>query len=216
MLIQLLQPQRPVHFNSAFTQAHLLLQQPDLHPQFTFSRILSGATGIVLNLTNTWPFLISQPKSANDGGDMIAWSAHFQIYAWYKTRLVCSNTSFVQDVVLSEYWPRLNRLDRAILISSSHNCPYKIQTYLWICWNTSFVTVHVDPSDLNAGKKSGYFSNVLNFFLFPLQAILRKLLGFLKRLGYLGILFSEIQGIIYKKIGILSCCQILKILTNFS
>ena len=60
--------------------------------------------------------------------------------------------------------------------------------------------MHVDPSDLKAGKKSGYFSNVLNVFLFPMQAILPKLLGFLKRLVYLGILFSEIHGIIYKKI----------------
>ena len=163
---QLLQPQRPVHFSSAFTQAHRLVEQPDLHRQFTFSRTPYGATGIVIHLTDTWPSLISQPNSQ---GHIIAWRPHFQIYAWYEEQLVCNeSTSFVQGIVVSEYCLTLNRLNRAILTSSSHNCSYKTQTYFWMHRNSSCLTVQVDPSDLKADMNSGYFSSVFIVLVFHL------------------------------------------------
>ena len=102
--VQSQQEQRPVQFSSAFRQAQRLVEHPDLQPQLTFSRIPSGAAGMVIHLMLTSPSFTSQPNSQIDGGDITGWSALFHMRHWYDARFACcKRTFFVHGMVFSVY-----------------------------------------------------------------------------------------------------------------
>jgi hypothetical protein len=61
--VQSQEEQRPVHFNYVFCQAQHLVEHPDLQSQLTFSKIPSGASGMVIHLVLTCPSFSSQQNS---------------------------------------------------------------------------------------------------------------------------------------------------------
>lgn len=111
-------------------------------------------------------FVYFPTKLADWRGDITERRALFHRHPWYDARFVWSNsTSFVHGIVLSAYWPILNRLKRAILTSSVKSCPYRWQTYFWIFWNNSAEAVYVDPSDWKVERNSVNFSKVFKVFV---------------------------------------------------
>lgn len=169
LLGQSRQEQRPVHLSSAFLHAQRLVEQAelDLHPQFTFSRIQSGAAGNVIQWTSSFPSFIFHPNPVIGGADRTDCNALFQMHAWYDARLVCRRSASLVHGM--DFWPQLNKLKRARLTSSVWFWPYNRHTYIWIFLKSSSETPYVEPSDWKVVRNAGYFSKVPNVFTFPFE-----------------------------------------------